>query len=229
MPENIDIVDLALELRKLPGLLRLRFGSVEPQQISERFVALMSNEKICAHLHIPLQSGCDATLAAMGRRYDTAFYRQTISCLREVVPDIAITTDVIVGYPGETEADFAATCDFCREMAFAKMHVFPYSQRSKTVAASLPDQVGAQEKNKRAAILSRIDEDLAMNYRQSFIGKCLRVLPEQQICLDGKWYCQGHSDQYIPVIFPPEAGGQGEAVYLWGREALGEGLLAGLE
>lgn len=229
LPGDIDIVDLAQELIKLPGLLRLRFGSVEPQQISERFLELMGQEKICAHLHIPLQSGCDAVLKAMGRRYNTAFYRQIIECLRQAVPDIAVTTDVIVGYPGETAEDFAATCDFCRRMVFARMHVFPYSPRRRTVAADLPDQVGAQEKNKRAELLSRIGEDLADKYRQSFIGRRLQVLAEQRICWDGKWYWQGHSDQYLQVIFPLEAGEQGKAAFVWGREALGERLFADIK
>jgi len=229
LPGDTDIVDLAQELIKLPGLLRLRFGSVEPQQISERFLSLIGQEKICNHLHIPLQSGCDAVLAAMGRRYDTAYYRQTILRLREVVPDIAITTDVIVAYPGETEEDFATTCDFCRRMAFARMHVFPYSPRRKTVAANLPNQIDAQEKNKRAELLSHIGEEMADKYRQSFIGKCLQVLPEQRICLNGKWYWQGHSDQYVQVIFPQEAGEQGKVAFVWGQKAVSERLFADLK
>lgn len=226
LPGDTDIVDLARELIKMPELLRLRFGSVEPQQISERFLGLIGQEKICAHLHIPLQSGCDAILTAMGRRYDTAFYQQIIDRLRRVSPDIAVTTDVIVGYPGETEEDFADTCDFCRRMAFAKMHVFPYSPRRKTAAVALPAQVGAREKNRRAEVLSHIGEEMADKYRQSFVGKCLRVLPEQRICLKGKWYWQGHSDQYIQVVFPEEAGDQKRVAYVWGREAVGESLFA---
>jgi len=229
LPGDIDIVDLAQELIKLPGLLRLRFGSVEPQQISERFLSLMGHDKICAHLHIPLQSGCNTTLAAMGRHYDTAFYQQIVDSLRKVVPDMAITTDVIVGYPGETEVDFAATCDFCRQIAFAKMHVFPYSPRRQTVAATLPNQVGSQEKNRRAAVLSQIGEEMSVDYMKSFIGKRLQVLPEQRISFDNKWYWQGHSDQYVPVIFPLEAGELSQATYLWGQKVVGERLFADLK
>ncbi len=200
--DHTNLVTLTQKLVKLDGLVRLRFSSLEPHQINEDLIALLREEKkICPHLHIPLQSGCDRTLKNMGRRYDTGFYADLINRLRQAVPNIAVTTDVMVGYPQETDEDFQASYDFCRRMAFADMHVFPYSQRKGTVAAGLSGQVLPQQKADRAVRLADLANSMADAYASSFLDKSLTILPEQAVDYQGKKMLQGHSDEYLLVMF----------------------------
>ena len=183
----------------VPGLKRLRLGSLESVEVEERLLDLMLQEpRFCHHLHLPLQSGCDKILAAMHRPYDKAKFRELVNKIRAKVPDIAITTDIIVGFPGETAEDFAATCKFAEEMQFAKIHIFPYSKRQGTPAASMPGQLTEKEKNGRAEMLAKIDEQSQQHFLKSMLGSYADVLFEQ----DG----EGHSGNYQLVRCPGAEG-----------------------
>ena len=202
---------LVESLCALPDLLRLRLGSIEPQQFTPELLRLLQTEpKLCPHLHIPLQSGCDRTLAEMGRRYDTAFYAALLADIRSRMDDPAVTCDVMVGFPGETEADFAASRDFCAACGFADLHIFPYSRRSGTPAAKRPDQVRQSEKARRAAELARVARRSADSYARRWQGRELRLLVEEKVELGGSVYLKGHSDNYLTLLLPDD--GREEAV-----------------
>lgn len=187
----------------LPGLLRLRLGSIEPQQFDEALITLIGAEpKLCRHLHIPLQSGCDRTLAAMGRHYDSAFYAALLRRLRDVGGDIAFTSDVMAGYPGETEADFAESLAFCARCGFAGLHVFPYSRRAGTPAAALPAQVRQTVKAERAGRLSACAAESAAAYAARWLGRKLDFLGEELVELAGESYWRGHSGNYLTLLLP---------------------------
>ncbi|MBQ1342652.1 MAG: MiaB/RimO family radical SAM methylthiotransferase, partial [Firmicutes bacterium] len=213
--KDLDLTDalprLIESLCALPDLLRLRLGSVEPQQFTPELLTLLeTEEKLCPHLHIPLQSGCDRTLAEMGRRYDTAFYAALLTDIRRRMDDPAITCDVMVGFPGETEADFAASRDFCAACGFADLHIFPYSRRSGTPAAKRTDQVRQSEKARRAAELAEVARQSTEEYARRWQGRELRLLVEERVELDGRTYLKGHSDNYLTLLLPED--GREEAV-----------------
>ncbi|MCL2678071.1 MAG: tRNA (N(6)-L-threonylcarbamoyladenosine(37)-C(2))-methylthiotransferase MtaB [Clostridiales bacterium] len=218
LPEG-DLPGLIRGLLALPGLLRLRLSSLEPQQVNEELLCLMrAEEKICRHLHIPLQSGCDRTLAAMNRSTDSARYAGIIEELRRDFPDIAVTTDMIVGFPGESEEDFAASRAFAEEMAFAGIHVFPFSVRKGTAAAALPGRVPTPLIRQRAALLSQSAQKLTAAYAARFIGRPLRVLAEQTVERSGQKLCFGHSDNYLGVVFAQENAARGEVYEVVGKK-----------
>lgn len=199
--EEHALSQLIEQISALPGLLRLRLGSIEPQQFSRSLKQVIAeNEKVCPHLHIPLQAGADSTLAAMGRHYDTAFYADLLAELRSLRPGIAITSDVMTGYPGESEQDFRQSADFCAQCGFAGLHVFPYSRRKGTPAADYPHQVLQSVKAARAAELSRISKQSAAEYAAQFVGKQLCLLVEQQVEIAGQKYLCGHSENYLPLL-----------------------------
>jgi len=203
LPPGENLCALIESILALGGEFRLRLGSLEPRHFSAELLRLLQQEaRICPHLHIPLQSGCDRTLAAMNRTYTTADYAALLAQLRELRPRLAITTDVMAGYPGETAEDFQASLDFCAAMGFAKMHVFPYSRRAGTVAATLPQQIPHKEKTSRAALMGALAEQLAGSYASAFIGARLQYLHEQEILLDGQLYYSGHSGNYLPLALP---------------------------
>ena len=183
------------------GIPRLRLSSVEPWDVDGALLRQWENPRLCRQLHIPLQSGADAALKRMGRRIDTARFAALVNAVRAVSPDIAITTDVIVGFPGETEADFAASLDFVARMAFARLHVFPYSERPGTPAVYLPGAVPAAVRAERAARMRALGEQLAAEYRRKFIGQMLPVLWEQQDEV-GNW--RGLTDNYLEVVTQSE-------------------------
>ncbi|HQE92723.1 MAG TPA: tRNA (N(6)-L-threonylcarbamoyladenosine(37)-C(2))-methylthiotransferase MtaB [Anaerolineae bacterium] len=180
---------------------RLRLSSVEPWDVDESLIALWDNPRFCRQLHIPLQSGCDVVLQRMGRRYTVARFAALVDAVRAVSPAIAITTDVIVGFPGESEADFAASLDFVARMAFARLHVFPYSVRPGTPAIRLPEAVPQATRTERAARMRALGEQLATEYRLGFIGQTLPVLWEQR---DAAGYWHGLTDNYLEVVVPAE-------------------------
>ena len=189
----------------LPGLLRLRLGSVEPQQFTPELLDLLEAEpKLCPHLHIPLQSGCDRTLSEMGRRYDTAFYAALLADVRSRMDDPAITTDVMVGFPGETEADFLSSRDFCAACGFADLHIFPYSRRSGTPAAARKDQLRQAEKARRAAALAEVAEKSSIEYARRWQGRPLDLLVEEKVQFNGKTYLRGHSANYLTLLLPDD-------------------------
>ena len=196
---------LIRELCALPGLLRLRLGSIEPQQFTPELLAVLAEEpRLCPHLHIPLQSGCDRTLAAMGRRYGTAFYAALLARLRQLLDDPAITSDVMVGFPGETEADFLASQAFCRDCGFADLHIFPYSRRSGTPAAARPDQVRQAEKARRASELARVAREGAAAYVRRWQERELTMLVEEKAELPQGIFLRGHSGNYLTLLLPED-------------------------
>lgn len=175
---------------------RIRMSSLQPQDITPELVRLWQDPRLCRHFHLALQSGSDSVLGRMRRRYTAEEYRQAVLRLRRGTPDVAITTDVIAGFPGETEAEFDACFDFCREMAFAGMHVFPYSNRNGTLAARLPAQVTEETKKQRVQRLLLLAESMSAGYRRGFVGRDVAVLWEKQSAPD-VW--EGLTDTYQRV------------------------------
>lgn len=206
--EHITLYDAVQAALSVEGVRRLRLGSLESVEVEPRLLELMANEpRLCKHLHLPLQSGCDKILKAMHRPYDTARFQALLKDIRAQVPDVAITTDIIVGFPGETEEDFATTLEFARQCGFAKMHIFPYSKRKGTPAESMPDQVDEAVKSERAARLAAVDEELHQEMLQSMLGKTEEVLFEQPVDVG---YMEGLCGPYLRVVVPasPELAGE---------------------
>ena len=182
--------------------LRIRLGSLEPRTIDESFCnTLKGYTNLCPQFHLSLQSGCDATLRRMGRKYDTARYLESCRLLREAFPDCAITTDLIVGFPGESEEEFSATLEFLTRAEFAAMHIFPYSRRAGTPAADMPGQIPNGEKERRAARAAQVERQLRQAYQSRFVGKTLPVLFEQKN-EEGHWI--GHTPNYLLVAVAGE-------------------------
>lgn len=189
------IKDILLEA---PSLKRLRISSIEASQITPEFIKLLKEEpRIAEHLHIPLQSGSKQVLAKMNRHYDPSEYKKIINKVREVVPNIAITTDVIVGFPGESEEHFLETYDLINEVAFSDLHVFPYSKRSSTPAAKLKNEVPSDVKKQRVQKLSELGERLSKKYSAKFKGEKVEVIFETYDELT-KTY-RGHTSNYLLV------------------------------
>lgn len=185
----------------VPGI-RVRLGSLEPRTITEDFcqrAAALSN--LCPHFHLSLQSGCDATLARMHRRYDTARFLESCALLRRSFPDCAITTDLICGFPGETEAEFEQTLGFLEKARFAAMHIFPYSRRPGTKADSLPDQVPKAEREARCRRAAELAARLERDYLEQWVGRTLEVLFEETAegKAEGFGLWQGHAPNYVQV------------------------------
>ncbi|MBQ7223634.1 MAG: tRNA (N(6)-L-threonylcarbamoyladenosine(37)-C(2))-methylthiotransferase MtaB [Erysipelotrichaceae bacterium] len=183
-------------LAEVPELRRLRISSIEMTEVTDEFVELMKNdERIARHLHIPLQSGCDITLKAMGRPYTTEDYLNKIESIRREIPDISISSDVIVGFPGESEEDFAATVKFIERANLSFLHVFPYAAKQHTVAAGLKQQVREEIKRQRVTKLTELSDRLYNDYVSGLAGKQGKVLFERK--MDGYW--QGHNSEYVLV------------------------------
>jgi threonylcarbamoyladenosine tRNA methylthiotransferase MtaB len=178
-------------------LPRLRLSSVEPWDVDEPLLALWPNPRLCRQLHLPLQSGCEATLRRMGRRITAAEYARLLERIRAAVPDMAVTTDIIVGFPGEDEAEFAESLAFVERMGFARLHVFPFSPRPGTPAARMGGQVPEPVMQERAARMRDLGERLAARYRRRFLGQELAVLWERRR-RDGLWH--GLTDNYLQVV-----------------------------
>jgi len=174
---------------------RLRLTSIEPWDVTDDLLALWENPRLCRHLHLPLQSGCDATLLRMNRRYTTAHYQDLVRRAREAIPDLAVTTDVIVGFPGEDEGEFAASAAFIAAMEFARIHVFPFSARPGTVAATMPAEVTPQTKEKRVAQMLSMARQSALAFQRRFLGSTMEVLWESSAA--GRW--SGLTDNYMRV------------------------------
>ncbi|WP_432626568.1 tRNA (N(6)-L-threonylcarbamoyladenosine(37)-C(2))-methylthiotransferase MtaB [Brotaphodocola sp.] len=205
--ERQTLLDLILRLEKVEKIKRIRLGSLEPRIVTEEFArALASSEKICPHFHLSLQSGCDETLKRMNRRYDTAEYREKCEILRRVFVNPAITTDVIVGFAGETEEEFAQTKSFLEEIGFYEMHIFKYSRRAGTRAAVMPNQVPDPVKAKRSDVLLELEKRQSLDYRKSFLGKEEEVLLEEETQIGGVTYLTGYTKEYVKVAYPAELG-----------------------
>ena len=206
--EPQDLLELTKRLHQIPGVKRIRFGSLEPRLITEEFVReLSAMEKICPHFHLSLQSGCDATLKRMNRHYTCEDYLYRCGILRKYFRDPAITTDVIVGFPGETDEEFAETKKFLETVHFYEMHVFKYSRRAGTRADRMPDQVPEPVKTKRSAELLALEKEMLKAYRASFLGRETEVLLEEPVEIGGARYMVGHTKEYVKAAVP-EAGGK---------------------
>lgn len=194
---EITLIDLLEELNKVKGLKRIRLGSIEPTIITDEFVSRLSKlEKICDHFHLSLQSGCNETLKRMNRRYTCDEFENGTKLLRKAFPKAALTTDVIVGFPGETDEEFSKTYDFLKRIAFYKMHIFKYSQRKGTKAAVMPNQVDGAIKEQRSKVLLELSDENEKMYNSEYVGKTVEVLFEEK---DGEFY-KGHTTNYIEVL-----------------------------
>lgn len=197
-PDGPTLYDAVKTVLDVPGVQRLRLGSLESVEVEPRLLTLMQEDaRFCRHLHLPLQSGCDKTLQAMHRPYTTAKFKTLLADIKTKVPDIAITTDVIVGFPGETEADFETTCKFAESCGFSKMHIFPFSARKGTPAEKFAGAVTEAVKKERADILGRIDETMHKTFLQGMVGRTAEVLFEQPA---GEDYFEGLTGNYQRVF-----------------------------
>lgn len=197
-PDGPTLYDAVKTVLDVPGVQRLRLGSLESVEVEPRLLTLMQEDaRFCRHLHLPLQSGCDKVLQAMHRPYTTAKFKTLLADIKTRVPDIAITTDVIVGFPGETEADFETTCKFAESCGFSKMHIFPFSARKGTPAEKFAGAVTEAVKKERADILGRIDETMHKAFLQAMVGQNAEVLFEQPA---GEDYFEGLTGNYQRVF-----------------------------
>lgn len=197
-PDGPTLYDAVKTVLDVPGVQRLRLGSLESVEVEPRLLTLMQEDaRFCRHLHLPLQSGCDKVLQAMHRPYTTAKFQTLLADIKTRVPDIAITTDVIVGFPGETEADFETTCKFAESCGFSKMHIFPFSARKGTPAEKFAGAVTEAVKKERADILVRIDETMHKAFLQAMVGQNAEVLFEQPA---GEDYFEGLTGNYQRVF-----------------------------
>ena len=194
---GLRLPDAVEAAASVPGIDRVRIGSLEPELLTDEDIArLAAVPQLCGQFHLSLQSGCDATLARMNRHYTAARYREIAGALREKFPGCAITTDVITGFPGETPEEFAETCRFVREMGFAMVHIFPYSERRGTAAASMPDAVPMEERRRRAAALAEITAGSAQDFYQAQVGTVQMLLVEKKREPD---WIRGYTPNYTPV------------------------------
>ncbi len=207
------------------NLPRLRVSSIQPQDLTPRLLNVFQDPRVCAHVHLALQSGSDAVLERMGRRYRTAEYREAVNRFREAIPDIAITTDVMVGFPSETPESFEESYRFCKEIAFAAIHVFPYSPRPGTRAYAFEGLVPDEEKRSRMSQMLALAEESARAYRRSFIGRPLDVLWEERVSLDGIDYWSGLSSNYIRAYSRDDDIAENEITRAVAAGEVGKGLL----
>lgn len=196
MDNDYDLTDLINELSKIEDLLRIRISSIEITELNDKFLNMLStNKKVCDHLHIPLQAGSDEILKKMNRKYDLKYYEEKIKKIRMIRPDISITTDIIVGFPYETDELFNETLEFSRKMNFSKIHVFPYSIRLGTSAANMPNQVDESIKKERVKKLMDLSKIMEKEYYNKFVGKELDILVEE--CDNN--VSIGHSSNYLMI------------------------------
>lgn len=196
MDNDYDLTDLINELSKIEDLLRIRISSIEITELNDKFLNMLStNKKVCDHLHIPLQAGSDEILKKMNRKYDLKYYEDKINKIRMIRPDISITTDIIVGFPYETDKLFNETLEFSRKMNFSKIHVFPYSIRLGTSAANMPNQVDESIKKERVKKLMDLSKIMEKEYYNKFVGKELDILVEE--CDNN--VSIGHSSNYLMI------------------------------
>ena len=194
---DTSLLEILRQVHEVEGIERIRFSSIEPNVVTEEFAqAIADMPKVCDHFHLSLQSGCDKTLKEMNRKYDTEKYRQAAATLRKYLPEVALTTDIIAGFPGETEEDFQASYDFAKEIGFAKIHAFPYSPKRGTPAAAREDQLLNAVKAERSHRLIELSDKMADDFIQAYVGKEVEVLYERAI---GEGIYEGHTTNYIKV------------------------------
>ena len=197
---EVTLLKLIQEIHKVEGIRRIRLGSLEPKVVTEEFASELSRlEKVCPHFHLSLQSGCDATLQRMNRKYTAEEYENGCKMLRKYFEHPAITTDVIVGFPGETEEEFATTREFLEKIHFYEMHIFQYSKRQGTRAAVMKDQIPENIKKVRSAELIELGDKMSTEFRQYYLGKEEEVLFEEETEIDGVKYFIGYTKEYVKV------------------------------
>jgi threonylcarbamoyladenosine tRNA methylthiotransferase MtaB len=196
------LIELLEKINEIEGIKRIRLGSLEPKIITEEFMQRLSKlEKICHHFHLSLQSGCDATLKRMNRKYTTSEVKEIIERLRRYYDDVMLTTDIIVGFPGETEEEFETTYQFLKQAKLYKMHVFQYSPRKGTRAAVMPNQIDGNIKEARSKKLIELSNENQKMYNQQLVGKEVEVLFEDKEVEDGITYFRGHTQNYVLVKY----------------------------
>ena len=194
--KKIRLIDLLEAINKIDGIDRIRLSSLEPTIVDEEFATRLSKlDKICDHFHLSLQSGCDETLKRMNRKYTTQIYRDAVATLRKYYPEASFTTDVIVGFPGETDEEFAKTYEFLKEIDFYRLHVFKYSPRRGTVAEKMPNQIDGNKKEERSNKLIELSNSTENKHNKNHIGKTVKVLFEE--FEDG--FFKGHTTNYMMV------------------------------
>jgi len=195
-----ELIDIIEKLHEIKGLDRIRLGSLEPRIVTKEFAdRLKKMPKICPHFHLSLQSGCDETLKRMNRKYSAGEYYDSVNILREAFDRPAITTDVIVGFPQESEEEFRVTKEYLKNIQFFEMHIFKYSKRNGTVAAKMPGQIPDSLKTVRSNELLELEKEMSKNYRADYIGETVGVLFEEAKEINGISYQIGHTDRYIKV------------------------------
>lgn len=194
---DTSLPDILKQVHEVEGIERIRFSSIEPNVVTEEFAQTMAAlPKVCDHFHLSLQSGCDKTLKEMNRKYDTEKYRQAAATLRKYLPKVALTTDIIVGFPGETEEDFRESYAFAEEIGFAKIHVFPYSPKRGTPAAARKDQLLNAVKSERSHTLIQLSDRMAADFLADAVGTDAEVLYERAV---GEGIYEGHTTNYMKV------------------------------
>ena len=211
--ENENLLSLILAVNEIEGIKRIRLGSLEPRIITEDFVKTISGlEKMCPHFHLSLQSGCDETLRRMNRRYTSEEYYEKCMLLRKYFAHPALTADVIVGFPGETEEEFEKSKAFIDKVDFYETHIFKYSKREGTKAAVMDNQIPEQIKTARSNELLELGQKKRIKYEEQFVGTTVEVLMEEQIKIDGENYQVGHTKEYVKVALKTEANLQNKLV-----------------
>ena len=199
------LLELLKKLHDIEGIARIRLGSLEPGIITEPFAqALSAMDKICPHFHLSLQSGCDTVLRRMNRKYTAAEFQEKCAILRRSFLRPAITTDVIVGFPGETEEEFLQTEQFLRQIRFYEMHIFKYSMRKGTKAAAMDGQISDAQKTRRSARLIGLGKQMSREFRESFVSETADVLLEEEFVYDGKRYETGYTKEYVKIAVASE-------------------------
>ena len=213
--ENENLLSLILAVNEVEGIRRIRLGSLEPRIITEEFAKTIAGlEKMCPHFHLSLQSGCDATLRRMNRRYTTDEYYEKCELLRKYFKNPALTTDVIVGFPGETEEEFAESKAFIDKVNFYETHIFKYSKREGTKAAVMENQIPEQIKTARSNELLELDKTKREQYESALLGTTVEVLIEESIKRNGKTYQVGHTKEYVKIALETEEDLQNQLVYV---------------
>lgn len=213
--EKQDLLYLIRQIHRVEGIRRIRLSSLEPRIVTEEFAAGIAKlPKICPHFHLSMQSGCDATLKRMNRHYTSEEYFQKCMLLRKYFDHPAITTDVIVGFPGETEEEFEQTRTFIDRVNFYETHVFKYSRRNGTIAANMPNQVDEQLKTKRSAVLLEMNKEKKKAFERKLIGKEVEVLMEEEIEKDGKIYQVGHTKEYVKIALESDKSCENQIINL---------------
>lgn len=201
--DRIQLIELVEKVAEIEGVKRLRISSLEPRIITEEFVERLAKlDNFCPHFHLSLQSGSDNTLKAMSRRYDASEFKEGVRLIRKYFDMPALTTDIIAGFPGETEDDFTESLEYIRDIGFFELHVFPYSKREGTKAASMEETLSNKDKTRRVNLLLSMQEPIRRKFLEEKIGKEVEVLIESEFEHENKRYVLGHSKEYIKVALP---------------------------